>query len=780
MALLPFRTRAPLYWRSLVFVALACLSLVGLEGFRQWTARENRIEAIYRETANLAGSLSQQATNSLQITDAVLRDIADRYGDGSALDDDARQRLRAAMVGRTASFPLLQGLFIMDEHGDPVVTSVPDPQPRFNYSDRAYFDYHRGHAEISLHIGEAVLSKTSGNWIITVTRRLNKPDGSFNGVVLASISLDFFKRFYDGFDVGERGVITLVRGDGRILMRKPFEEATLGKSMLNGPVFRDLLPRGPTGNAETVSSIDGIRRFLSFRRVEDFPLVIIVALSTDEALASWRAATWQGMGTAIALSLFLAYLGLAMARQARQRDRAEQAVTASEASYRLLAENASDLVLKLDADGQPTYASPSCADILGYEPGPFVTLPYGGLVHPDDLPRLLAIMKAVAKNGHGSATTRVRHRKGHYIWLETSLRYIPAERGFIAAARDVSERRAVEDRLAATSRALDERRHRIDLIGRMAQRLPCCRDIREFSVTVECFVPQILPGVAGAFYLFTAGKGHLDRLAAWGDTAALMPAGFEAEDCWALRRGQGHIVGTDGAELVCSHHGSQPRPYACLPLVAQEKTAGLLYLQTAVDPADRDMNMLVETISLALVNLQLREDLREQSIRDALTGLFNRRYLEEAIELEIARAGRDNTPLSVLMIDADHFKRLNDSFGHEAGDHVLAEIGRLLAAQFRAGDIACRYGGEEFTVILPGAGQADARRRAEQLRAAVAGHAFVHQDRDIGQVTLSIGVATLPEDGDTADALLTSGDKALYAAKQAGRNRVVARVAAAA
>jgi len=771
------RPRLPLYWRWILFVALACLSLIAIEGFRSWTARAGRIETVYRETANLAGSLSQQATNTLQITDAVLRDIGDRYGDGSALDDIGRQRLRAAMIARIAGFQLMQGLFIFNENGDPVVTSVPDPQPRFNYADRGYFIYHRTHAEISLHIGEAVKSKTSGNWIITVTRRLNKPDGSFNGVILASISLDFFRQFYDRFDVGQHGVITLARDDGLILMRKPFDDTTLGKSIATGPIFRDYLPKASSGSAETVSSIDGVRRFLSYRRVDAYPLVIVVALATDEALTAWRNATLQSMSVVLMVSLILALLGSAMARQARQRDRAEQAVTASEAGYRLLAENASDLVLKIGSDGQPTYVSPSCADILGFEPSQIMARPYASMIHPDDLPDVLATMKAVVKTGRGRITPRVRHRKGHFLWLETTIRYVAADRGFIAAARDVTERRGIEDRLAEASRDLDERRHKMDLVGRMAQRLPCCNDIAEFATTIECFLPQILPGTSGAFYMMEPGHGRLHCGAHWGDCAPSVLSGFDADDCWALRRGQVHIVDRDGAELTCPHHGGLPRPYACLPLVAQEKTVGLLYLQAEVDPTDRDMDMLVETISLALVNLQLRDHLRDQSIRDELTGLFNRRYLDEAIEIEVARARRNNAPLSALMVDADHFKRLNDTFGHEAGDYVLAEIGALLAAQFREGDIACRYGGEEFTVILPGASQTAALQRANQLRTAMAERRLTFQGKSIGPVTLSIGVATLPEDGDCSETLLAAADKALYAAKQAGRDRAMTRVA---
>src|SRR5262249_40868867 len=159
------------------------------------------------------------------------------------------------------------------------------------------------------------------------------------------------------------------------------------------------------------------------------------------------------------------------------------------------------------------------------------------------------------------------------------------------------------------------------------------------------------------------------------------------------------------------------------------------------------VEIMVENIALALGNLRLREALRSQSIRDPLTGLFNRRYLDESFALEVARAGRARSPIAVLMIDVDHFKRFNDSFGHDAGDAVLKCVGEARGASAGRGDIACRFGGEEFTIIAPGASAEDAARRAEALRAAVSAIGVIHQGRPLGPVTCSIGVASFPAHG---------------------------------
>jgi diguanylate cyclase (GGDEF)-like protein len=171
--------------------------------------------------------------------------------------------------------------------------------------------------------------------------------------------------------------------------------------------------------------------------------------------------------------------------------------------------------------------------------------------------------------------------------------------------------------------------------------------------------------------------------------------------------------------------------------------------------------------------LKLREKLHEQAIHDPLTGLFNRRYLEETLWRELHRAHRRNSPVGVAMLDLDHFKRLNDTFGHDAGDSLLRELGQLLREKLRKSDIACRYGGEEFVLILPDSSLADTQRRVEQIRGLIKELRIRHRDQLCDAIATSAGVAAAPEHGSTAAELLSAADNALYAAKQAGRDRVV-------
>ena len=180
-----------------------------------------------------------------------------------------------------------------------------------------------------------------------------------------------------------------------------------------------------------------------------------------------------------------------------------------------------------------------------------------------------------------------------------------------------------------------------------------------------------------------------------------------------------------------------------------------------------------EQIGLSIANIRLREALRNQSIRDSVTGLFNRRYLEETLEREVHRSVRTGQSLGIVMLDLDHFKTFNDTFGHDAGDTLLQSVGVFLSKSIRADDIACRYGGEEFVLILPKASLKDTELRAEKLRASVKALNIMHQGKPLGVVTISAGVAAIPQHGSAPTQLMARADGALYQAKKAGRDRVI-------
>lgn len=339
----------------------------------------------------------------------------------------------------------------------------------------------------------------------------------------------------------------------------------------------------------------------------------------------------------------------------------------------------------------------------------------------------------------------------------------------------------------AANRELSERNREISLLSEMSRVLQSCLNVAEAYEAVPGFCRLLFPATAGSIYMLHTSHNYLQSVAAWGDDAHSVPL-FSPQDCWALRRAQPHWVDGAGADLVCRHvleAGQVEAPYYCVPMMAQGETLGLVYFRFPPDygsgpdaakqaAAQRTLGVtLSEQLALALANLMLRDTLRQQSIRDPLTGLFNRRYLEESMERELARAERKAAPLALIMIDVDQFKQFNDTFGHEAGDLVLREIGLLLKAYVRGGDIACRYGGEEFTVLMPETTLATARQRAEGLRGEVRRLQLQQSGQMLGAITISLGVALYPEHGNSLEMLLRAADVALYEAKGAGRDKIV-------
>jgi diguanylate cyclase (GGDEF)-like protein len=309
---------------------------------------------------------------------------------------------------------------------------------------------------------------------------------------------------------------------------------------------------------------------------------------------------------------------------------------------------------------------------------------------------------------------------------------------------------------------------------------------RDAYAAVECFGPQLWPAATGALYFLHATEEHLERVASWGD-ASLSEPSLAFHDCWAMRRAQPHYVRDARIDLPCGHNlqASGALPALCVPLIAHGQMLGSLQLRRltkiaetsesgiSADPRVLLAVMVAEDLSFALANMSLRESLHEQSIRDPLTGLFNRRFVDEFLVRELARATRKTRQLSVVVLDIDHFKRINDTFGHSAGDMVLRRVGHILQAHVRESDIACRHGGEEFSLLLSELSLPVAVQRAEDVRKALHEMSLTYEDKEMGPITASFGAAAYPEHGRTVEALFRAADEALYDAKRAGRDRVV-------
>jgi diguanylate cyclase (GGDEF)-like protein len=317
-------------------------------------------------------------------------------------------------------------------------------------------------------------------------------------------------------------------------------------------------------------------------------------------------------------------------------------------------------------------------------------------------------------------------------------------------------------------------REQVTRLFQMADMLQSAGDYADANEVLRASAAELIFGFSGALYVFNNSRDRLVLSTSWErEGYDALPESLGMDQCWALKRGKPHINRPHSRKLCCSHHTSGD--YALeIPMLARGETLGLLQIYAEGDDAELRLEKvhglgtaLADAMSLALSNIALREKLRGQALRDPLTGLYNRRYMEDALERFVRLAERENRDLSVIMIDLDHFKRLNDQYGHAKGDSTLRDAASVISHMLRESDVACRYGGEELIVLLPDCGIEMAANKAEQIRIGIES---LSQPNG-AQVSASFGVSATP--AASSKDLVAQADAALYRAKQGGRNRVV-------
>lgn len=353
-------------------------------------------------------------------------------------------------------------------------------------------------------------------------------------------------------------------------------------------------------------------------------------------------------------------------------------------------------------------------------------------------------------------------------------------RGEQSAAQANRTSEALESGMANLRRHNDE----MSVLGEMSRLLQTEMTPAEALEVTRLYCSRLMPGTQGTIYLYRNSEDLLELAGSWGAVHAAAPV-LEPKACWGLRRGQAHHC-SGASDLRCAHAApatASPGQFElCLPLTAYGEVLGLLNVQASAAGDSQAMPLeqaaamaqtISEQVALTLSNAKLRQVLRDQSIKDPLTGLFNRRYMEETLTRELARAQRNGTSVGLVVADLDHFKKINDTHGHPAGDAVLLAAARHMADMTRASDVACRYGGEEFVMILTDCNQEDAMLRAQQICDSLRQLAISASGTSV-KVTASFGVAASPADGESAAVLFQAADRAVYEAKRSGRDRVVA------
>jgi diguanylate cyclase (GGDEF)-like protein/PAS domain S-box-containing protein len=523
----------------------------------------------------------------------------------------------------------------------------------------------------------------------------------------------------------------------------------------------------------------------------------------------------------VALAILATYAATDLAGRlcSAQRSAAARDARHSEAQFRTLAEAIPQIVWTTGADGLTTYINRNWYEMTGMPPGTGMGSGWMEVVHPDD--RDICGKKwreCMASGATFEVEYRLRDAKKEFRWYLD--RAVPlrdasgAILGWFGTCTDIEpqkqQQQLLEQQIKEHTAALVEanfrlktemreralaqqelnvqnermvneltlRSNRATTLVKTAELLQSCGDLKDVLSVIAGMAPKIFPELCGAMLLLNSSRDTMETAVCW-TGCRLSGSVLGPQDCWALRAGHIHSVSAGDSTAACRHALPDHHSYFCLPLLSHGEAIGVLHFEVLdskelPESAMLIVNMFAEQVGLCISNLRLREALRNQSIRDPLTGLFNRRYLEETLEREVRRATRSEQTLGVIMLDLDHFKRFNDTYGHEAGDTVLRQTASFLANSVRAEDIVCRFGGEEFIVILPMADLNATQARAANICSRLRDLEVLHEGRPVGKVTASAGVAAFPEHGTEPKALIDAADAAMYRAKKEGRDRVVA------
>jgi diguanylate cyclase (GGDEF)-like protein/PAS domain S-box-containing protein len=476
-----------------------------------------------------------------------------------------------------------------------------------------------------------------------------------------------------------------------------------------------------------------------------------------------------------------------------ERKNAEAALKESEEKFRELVENINQVFWINSSDPREMlYISPAYEQVWGRSRESLYSQPNSWIesIHPQDRERIIQAFDKMTFEGKLIETYRITKPDGSIRWVSARSFAIRNPEGeivrHIGIAEDITYRIEAENALQEANQKLtqwvnelEQRNQDMIYLEQMNDFLQSCMKVEEAYSVIGDIIKPMFPESSGGVFIIDERNNLVEAIATWGDSVSSETI-FAVDHCWALRQGHLHSITCTQPNLFCKHINKKPTPARtlCVPMIAQGKALGLLYIcfhqSTNFSQIIQNLARTVsEQLSLALANLQLRETLHQQSIRDVLTGLYNRRHMEVSLEREFKKARRKSYPLSIVMIDIDHFKRFNNNFGHEAGDAVLRTVGEVLDRNIRGSDIACRYGGEELILILPEASLENGYKRAEQIRKLVKSINLESQGRNLGVITASLGVACFPDHGETAEAVIKAADQALYQAKEEGRDRTV-------
>ena len=732
-----------MFWSSrrsfalLAFVPV--ISIAALFGMLVLDGHRDVTQNMRHTSANLANTVEENIRRTLDFYDRALLGVRDEVSNPEvmSLPFDVRQKV---VFDKAVAVTGVSVLTVADAYGTVVMSSAAAlAANRMSVADRAYFIHHRDNLDPGLTISPPLVSRLDNQVSIVLTRRIDRPDHSFGGVVVISLRLRSFDDLFNAVNLGEGGRITLMRDDGAVLTRFPADQTVPGQSLAGTAVFQRF--QAGENNFQMASGIDGVERFYVLKRFERYPLLISVAQAVEPVYRGWRQRT-LGQGV-ITLTLVVGCIALAwlFLRELERRASTAYRLRNAERDMRTILDGLPSMVAYWDKHLMIRFANSRYLETLGVginEQGE----PVGGLVEGQRLvgsnePRFYRALAGERQEFE----TPVNDGEGRRRYMLVS--FVPdiesgQVEGVFVQATDITDRKAAED-------LLFEEKERI-------------------RVTLESI---------GDAVITTDGDGRVTYL----NPVAEAMSGFEPAEA----------IGRYVAEVVPLHDGESLQPIRNPVAEALEQqrivkpsnSASLVNRRqlrfeiedTAAPIHDREGRTVGAVMVLRDVTAARAMMLRLAHLAqyDALTGLPNRVLLFDRAQQALARASRDRSMLVLMYLDLDGFKDINDSLGHDAGDAVLVQFAQRMTAALRGSDTLSRQGGDEFVVLAPTVLD---RAHAELLAAKLvelSSRPF-HVGEHLLRITTSLGVAVYPEDGVTVDVLSRHADAAMYSAKRAGRN----------
>lgn len=733
---------------------------------------------------NLAKSIEQTIEGRIASIDIALQMAADEIGRQTAagsVDIPVTNRFIARQLQRLPSVSYMRA---SNEKGQ-VIYGTGIPLSGIDISDRAYF-IKLGEADTLLN--QHLFGRIANKWAWLFARRINKPDGSFGGVIFAGMTVEDIELMFSNLDLEFGGSIALRDADLGLIARH-----TVGTAVTLAPgdkqittTFADIVKRHPQKGTYLTGKVglegvrfDGIGRTHSYTRSAKYGFMVNVGIAHQTALAEWRTQAEVVAGLVVAFILALLVFSRLLSRSWLEQERdlalvlaGQHALTQSEERFHSLFSAMSEGValhkLVYDKDGRAVdYIT---QDInAAYERHTGLTRPHvlnqlaSKVLGKGQAPNLEIYSKVAQTQEPIQFETFFEPLNKHFLINVFS----PGPDQFATVFVDITPQKQLEktlrDKETFITDVIDSLKDHVAVIDSQGQIITVNAAWRHFAAS------------NGAMESTQTGLGlnYLD-ICARSSTAS--------DDDIALQTltGVKSVLAGTQPELTLTypcHSPDEERWFELRALPLHGTQQGVLLIHQNI--SERKRLELVQAEATQELQARFKEitelqsQLQQQAIRDGLTNLYNRRYLDETLPRELARAQREGYPLSVVMLDLDFFKRVNDTYGHVAGDSVIKNLARILSTNSRESDIVCRYGGEEFLVVLPRMSLELALERVEKWRIEV-GNTPVHYGDFVIKITISAGIAAFPDHGADTDLLVSQADQALYRSKQLGRNCVTA------